>query len=569
MDNMVKSLFNAMEKLEKIDPDVFACQGCEINLTNNQIILFLTIRDQFNQIFIHEGRGNSIQDAVQGALDLYYKSLNQSTSKLKSLRLDIIKDIRPVKKGRALIDIRNDQVLYKNGIDGLAFGKNLDVIFLPEEVIMFKLIEEQQIQIFNLLDAIEKHAYFPSAKKFIKNFKKSSKLEAYKINLDTYYTNGKEVKTLYRGHRYVPTLSEDMLIEAITLTTNNYFTKVINSKGKFIYSYIPWENRKEKRYNILRHAGTVYSILEAYELTAEEKLLRAAESAVAYLSSKIISFQLNGKDFNAVVERDIIKLGGNALAIIALSKHSQVTGSLKYLSLMQGLARWITETQDDEGQFTIHKINNSTGEILNFTSHYYPGEAILALMRLYHIDGNEVWLDAAERAAHYLINVRDKGADIYSIAHDHWLLYALNELYRERSHDVYVDHVLLIAKSIMETQVINDDKNPDWNGAYYLPLPRLESTPTAIRSEGLSAAYHLAKYTGHEKEASRIVKAIHEGIRFQLQTQLSSETVFFYKKKKLCLGAFQRGLAQYDLRIDYTQHNISSLIAYYKIIISS
>lgn len=538
----------------------------EYKLVDNQTVIMLTLCDIDNKVAVIEGRGENWEVAVESALSLYKQSENDMSKGYKYLKLDVINTVFPVKESGPLVDIRNDQVTYNRGIDGLAFGKHLDVIFLPEEVIMFKLIKDEQIQVFNLFETIKKHLSIKYTRDYLQKIKDSLELELYKINVDTYYVDNKGVRKLYRGHPIIDEVDEDLIMEAIKLTKNNYFGKIVNKKGKFIYSYLPWENRKEKRYNILRHAGTVLSMMEIYELLPDDKLLNDAELALDFLLDKTVEFDMNSSHVAAVVEKDAIKLGGNALAIIALAKYTQVTGYLRYLPIMKKLAGYIKAVQNEEGLFTIHKQQYSTGVVMDFVSHYYPGEAILALVRLYQLDKDETWLDVAESAAQYLINVRDKEADIHTIAHDHWLLYALNELYRERSNKIYLDHSILIAKAIMRCQIKDDCDNPDWNGAYLFPWPRLESTPTAIRSEGLCAAYNLARDNGYDDEAKQMAEVIHEGIRFQLQTQVKPENVVFYKRKKLCLGAFQRGLYQYDLRIDYTQHNISSLIAYYKIL---
>ncbi|MDR7855942.1 hypothetical protein [Tissierella sp.] len=361
-------------------------------------------------------------------------------------------------------------------------------------------------------------------------------------------------------------ITKETLIEAIVFTKNFYFKNVVNKNGKYIYSYLPDKNKKENQYNILRHAGTTYSILETYELMPDEELLKTAELAINFFIDKVKNFEINGNLVSAVIDRDIIKLGGNALGIIMLAKYTQITGNFGHLTLMQRMARWICETQDELGRFIIQKQQFSTKEVYNFTSDYYPGEAILSLVRLYEIDGNEDWLDCAELAAHYLIKIRDKSKDMDTILHDHWLLYGLNELYKSRPQELYFNHVMLITKSIMKSQVIDNKEYPYWNGAYSIPHIRLESTPTACRSEGLCAAYSLFHDEGNDIEANKIKTAIEEGIRFQLQTQLRPESVVNYKNKNLCIGAFQRGLKQYDLRIDFTQHNISSMIAYYKIL---
>lgn len=363
-------------------------------------------------------------------------------------------------------------------------------------------------------------------------------------------------------------ITKDTLLDAISLTKNNYFKKVVKKNGKFIYSYFPEEDKKKKDYNILRHAGTTYSILETYELMPDDELLKIAESAINYLIGKIKIFEINGNEVSVVVEKDTIKLGGNALAIIILAKYTQITKNNGYMELLQRMARYICEVQTKTGEFIIQKQQYSTKEIYNFKSEYYPGEAILSLMRLYQLDGNKEWLDAAELASRYLIKIRDKHADVNTIIHDHWLLYAINELYREKPQDIYIEHLLLIANSIMKSQIAGNVENPDWNGAYRLPHIRLESTPTATRSEGLCAAYNLLQDNGYTKEATEIKKTIEGGIKFQLLNQLLPESVVSYKNKKLCIGAFKRGLNRNELRIDFTQHNISSLISYYKILIN-
>ncbi len=361
-------------------------------------------------------------------------------------------------------------------------------------------------------------------------------------------------------------ITKDILLEAISLTKNNYFKKVVKKNGKYIYSYSPEENLKKKDYNILRHAGTTYSILETYELMPDDELLYVAELAINYIIGKIKDFEVNGKSVSVVVEKDTIKLGGNALAIIMLAKYTQITKNYEFMELMQRMATYICETQDKIGEFIIQKQRYSTKEKYNFKSEYYPGEAILSLIRLYKLDGNRVWLSCAELASQYLINVRDRYANLNTIIHDHWLLYALNELYRVQPQQFYIKHVLLITNAIMKSQITGKIENPNWNGAYSLPHIRLESTPTATRSEGLCAAYHLLYENGYKSEAAKIKNAIEQGINFQLQNQLCPESVIAYKNKKLCLGAFKRGLTRFDLRIDFTQHNISSLIAYYNIL---
>jgi hypothetical protein len=83
---------------------------------------------------------------------------------------------------------------------------------------------------------------------------------------------------------------------------------------------------------------------------------------------------------------------------------------------MQELAKWMVQKQRDDGWFPVHKMIKSTMQATDFVSGYYPGEAILALVRLYRIDKDEKWLTAAQKAADYIIHVRDRNKIIHDLS---------------------------------------------------------------------------------------------------------------------------------------------------------
>jgi len=126
---------------------------------------------------------------------------------------------------------------------------------------------------------------------------------------------------------------------------------------------------------------------------------------------------------------------------------------------------------------------------------------------------------------------------------------------------LYLDHALRIARAIVQSQN-QDPVYPDWRGSYYRP-PR--STPTATRMEGLYAAYQLARDFGDWQEAKTILESIQLGIAFQLQTQFRPESVLYLKDPQRALGGVHRSLTNFEIRIDYVQHNISSLLGLYRL----
>lgn len=340
----------------------------------------------------------------------------------------------------------------------------------------------------------------------------------------------------------------------------NYLINATGNNGFFLYEYDPINNDKSDSYNILRHAGTIYSMLQLYDVTGNQELLSKAEIAIQYL----LEFEKPYGNTSVIVYNNEIKLGGNGLAILALAEHAKITGDMRNLKTMQNLALYIKDSQNDSGGF-VSKRYYSTGHKSDFDSLYYPGEAILSLCRLYSIDNNETWLDISEKGAMYLIEQR---SDIPTtdLVHDHWLVIALNELYRYRDKHEYFDHSMRIAESIMSKQtdgVIKKTTDPNIIGSYSLP----RSAPTATRTEALIAAFHLANDFGNDlSKTQKILNAVSLGIQFQLRTQFIEDNMENVLYPEKAIGGFFDSLNNYIIRIDYVQHNICSILGLYHII---
>ncbi|GAB3063646.1 hypothetical protein ACFOU0_11190 [Salinicoccus sesuvii] len=554
MKDIMQHLFNAVANESRIDANQVELNERKYRV-NRQYTVFLSVREDNSKAYIVRGQAAKFSDAVNQALDIYV-SKKPVGFKPKHLKLDIVNGVKPF-KNRRMFDYRKDTLLFDKGNEGVTFGKTLQTAFLPSEMIGYDIVENRKVNINNLNAAVKQKLNDDSYNQLKSPFKFST---------DAFYSNGNDYYPLTRGHRVFREIDKDTVLYAIQLTKNNYFKQVVNSRGKFIYTYLPAVDYAEKKYNILRHAGTIFSMLQTYELTQDEEIMNRAKKALSFLVDKV-EIARSGQKGKVLVERDTAKLGGNGLAIVALAKYTEITGDRKYLPVMQELAEWIKDMQIDSGDFKAHKLVYSTGEISDFVSDFYIGESILALTKLHALDGNLDWIDVAENAADYLINTKNKDATTSTIQHDHWLLYGLNGLYRVRQKEMYIKHALMMAESIMDTQYLSEQKNDiEFIGGYPPQVGTLpKSVPVACRTEGLSNAYELAKDYGYEEEAKRMREAIIKGVQFQLQTQLREESVMHFENHSLCIGAFYNKFKDITIRNDFTQHNISACIACYKI----
>jgi len=448
----------------------------------------------------------------------------------------------------------------ERGLHGIAFSRASGLAFLPSEVLAHDLIDaDRAIKPRRMLAYL--NARNPTlGDRFLSLIKPRTPTPYRFFTTQGVFISANEATALYRGHRlFGEQIAPEMLLDA-ALAAGEYLIRSTRPDGTFVYVYQPATDTEDPTYNMLRHAGTIYSMLELYEVTEDPRLIEACLSAFDHLQRNIEPCLVNGEPHSCVVDVDSVKLGGNALAMIALSKYEQVTGDRRFRETAVELGRWIRAVQNEAGEFFIHKYSYPQGVISDFVSAYYPGEALLALSRLYELNGDEGLLDAAEAGARWLIEVRDGDVAAEDLNHDHWLLYALNGLYRHRSNPLYLEHALRIANTIVNGQNL-EPRLRDWLGSYYKP-PR--STPTAIRSEGLFAAYTLARDFGSPEEAQRILAAVRRGILFQLQTQLTAETVMHLQDPQRSLGAFRKSLTDVEIRIDYVQHNISALLLLYR-----
>ncbi|CAM4282019.1 hypothetical protein [Lacicoccus alkaliphilus] len=558
MENVMKDLYRAITTDKRLKASSINFNE-EKYKVNGKFTVFLSFNESNSKAYVVRGQAEAFVDALNEALETY-RSEKPLVFKPDHLKLEVVTRIIPF-KNKKNFDIENDTLLFNKGVDGLAFDRDLDKSFTPLEITGYNIVSDRKIDAKNMNNAIKQKWDDISFNEIGTPIK---------FRTETFYTNGKDFHELTRGHRIFKNIEKDDILEAILLTKNNYFKHVVNKRGKFVYTYDPAEDTAEKKYNILRHAGTIFSMLQTYELTQDEEIMEDIKKALEYLIDKVKDPVVDEKG-KVVVERDVVKVGGNGLAIVALATYTEITQDKKYLSLMQELAVWIKEMQDETGNFKVHKQIYSTGEITDFVSDFYIGEAILAMTKLYALDNNEEWLDVAEKAADYLILNKNEGATKSTIHHDHWLLYGLKGLYRLRKKDIYIRHLLMMSDSIIDTQYTeNNIEDMEFIGGYPPQAGTLpKSVPVACRTEGLSNAYAIAKEFGYEAEAERMKNAIILGVQFQLQMQLREESTMHFQNKSLSLGAFYNKFKDITLRNDFTQHNISACIACYKIMESS
>ena len=342
-------------------------------------------------------------------------------------------------------------------------------------------------------------------------------------------------------------------LTAAARSGGDYLVRVQQPDGSFHYYYNAAEDRFEQRtYNIVRHAGTAISLLELHSQTRDIRYLDPAKRAVRFLETRFRSAP--GRDAIYVLDFDgKAKLGANGLALVALTKLLELDPKSNARAKAQRLANLILMLQRKDGSFhTRYRLrpNDPPG----IASLYYPGEAILGLARLYYVTRDKRLLAAARRGADFLIASQRA---MHTLPADAWLMQALEALYNIGREKNYAEHTLALAAAMIAGQYTDEDTE-GYAGGFGPGPPRV--TPAASRAEGLVAAYRIARSTG-DARASSIAAALKASARFQLTQQFNSENNASARNPARAAGGFYEGSTEPWVRIDFVQHNISSLLA--------
>src|SRR5690606_30756077 len=186
----------------------------------------------------------------------------------------------------------------------------------------------------------------------------------YLFKTRAFFTDGKALHPIERegrnsGYRVIDNWGADYVGQVID-TSTDYLARQVKDSGEYHYGWFPCFDRPIPTYNALRHASSTYALIEGWEVTQEKAQKAAIERALNYLQQVLIK-EVNLPDGTPaaflVDVGDEIKLGGNAVCILAMAKYTEVTGDNKYLELMEKLALGILYMQNPDTGQLVHVLN--------------------------------------------------------------------------------------------------------------------------------------------------------------------------------------------------------------------
>jgi hypothetical protein len=363
-----------------------------------------------------------------------------------------------------------------------------------------------------------------------------------------------------REYPFIPAESDDRFIFPSNITANetlmdyltlsgDYLVQHIRSSGKWDYEYDPEDDENLPRYNILRHAGTTYSLALIFKYTRDPRYYNGTARSLNYLLSHHLHFENWGNSEIAYMEeRDVVKLGGAALAVLAIVEMEQVDPLVRYERELEGLGEFIVQMQYQNGSFQCFY---KTRE--NEHSDYYPGEALLALARLYDHYGHQKYLDALTVGLEFYNPYYGRSYTAYTP----WATEAMVYAYGWNNDTAYIDQCYAMAESCRSGQNLPGRKAVEQNIGGWGSDPAANG---ASRVEGVVDSFLLAKRLDDPEKMNRYNSTMEYACRFLINLQFDAEEAGGFPKPEKVAGGTPLSHSENNIRIDYVQHAVVVIV---------
>ena len=339
---------------------------------------------------------------------------------------------------------------------------------------------------------------------------------------------------------------DDKIIKEVIVGASNFLANEIGPDGRFRYGYFPVFDNEISGYNIVRHASTLWSLINLYRMSGDEKIIAKIDAGIKYLESEI---EQKDDDTAYLVERNAgeVKLGGNGVAIVMYTEYMDVFKSDKYIEMVRKLGNGILELQNPETGKYWHILSYPGFERKEeLRTVYYDGEATFALARAYTYTKEQKFLDGARLAVEYFID------NNYIKHQDHWVAYALFEVTK------YVEDV-----RFYEFALQNADKNlkPIYERQTSFHT-YLEMLMASWRTYKRALANGVASDYVQNYDPTYFAQTIYRRARHMLNGYFYPEYAMYMKAPEKIVGSFMVRHHNYRVRIDDIQHFIGGYYFY-------
>lgn len=502
-------------------------------------VVFFSVCDGNRRAKVYSGKGKNLSDAWKNAVKNTSKGIKDDSVEPLWVRADVVSKSWPINS----LEILNELVDTASGFDyhGLSFDPEFETAF-PEGWMNGNGLydyKEDRVSVEGINYWLTENGKEP-LQMLPDNMVEFECLGWFCDEEDNIYTICEEGADT--GRREVEAIDVECAEEIID-SASSFLLGQVKEDGSFVYGYYPEFDKEIENYNILRHSGTIWSLICRYRMFPDEALKEKIDSTIAYMLSQILYDEEGAAYINEEKDEEL-KLGANGIAVVTLTEYMDVFGGEEYREVCEALGEGILKQQNADGSYW-HVLYIDFSKLEEFRTVYYDGECTFALTRLYSLTKEQKWLDAACKAIDHFI-----AAD-YTQYRDHWVAYSLNEVTKYVDRQEYYDFALANATN-----------------NYAKILGRWRTYPTNL--ELLISSFETWQRmvdkgldTG-DFDVQDLLDAIAARANRQLSGYFYPEQAMYMQNPERILGSFMMRNDKFRVRIDDVQHNIGGYYLYWK-----
>lgn len=559
-----------------------------INFDRAETLVYITLF-QSGQKFIRYGsKRQDFQSTLNRDVEMLRKNKKFSDFDVSDevkcrIMLEYVIDRHPVSPAK-LNYVRFDNSRFEIGINGLELRKDgISYYYMPTDAITLSHMGLRSV-LETLVRKTPIAKLSNSRSKRLEILSQSKDYEYYLFRSRAFITYKNDCIPLYRGNVRYTEFSYDVLYNQV-IKSADWLLANMYDDGRFLYYYDccddtykdhehPTRPENNLYYNDLRHCGGIIALIRAYELTSDEKYIKAAKKAVDWSISISKSHDTQwGKAYYAFYNRKA-KLGGTGVLLVAMMQYRSFTGDKSYDEYIKGYTRHVMSRVYKNGEilgYYIHPQFQNGQPLINMTdeerketfSFYYPGEALLglALFANNFLDDEDLAKEVrkiGKKALDWIVDERPHiYADLFTaLPSDAWLMQAIEEWCKDKDFQKqnYINFVFTDAATMVEKTYRHDDSPYiDYEGGYYYEYGD-HYFPDGARSEGLIAAYYLAKYLNMNNLAEKLLNACKRVAMCQFHLFNDEINNYSHKNPERSLNSIRFKATRQWVRVDSIQH---------------
>lgn len=559
-----------------------------INFDRAETLVYITLF-QSGQKFIRYGsKRQDFQSTLNRDVEMLRKNKKFSDFDVSDevkcrIMLEYVIDRHPVSPAK-LNSVRFDNSRFEIGINGLELRKDgISYYYMPTDAITLSHMGLRSV-LETLVRKTPIAKLSNSRSKRLEILSQSKDYEYYLFRSRAFITYKNDCIPLYRGNVRYTEFSYDVLYNQV-IKSADWLLANMYDDGRFLYYYDccddtykdhehPTRPENNLYYNDLRHCGGIIALIRAYELTSDEKYIKAAKKAVDWSISISKSHDTQwGKAYYAFYNRKA-KLGGTGVLLVAMMQYRSFTGDKSYDEYIKGYTRHVMSRVYKNGEilgYYIHPQFQNGQPLINMTdeerketfSFYYPGEALLglALFANNFLDDEDLAKEVrkiGKKALDWIVDERPHiYADLFTaLPSDAWLMQAIEEWCKDKDFQKqnYINFVFTDAATMVEKTYRHDDSPYiDYEGGYYYEYGD-HYFPDGARSEGLIASYYLAKFLKMDNLAEKLLNACKRVAMCQFHLFNDEINNYSHKNPERSLNSIRFKATRQWVRVDSIQH---------------